>query len=265
MTKSRKSKYSMRSVSPVSPAERDLNAAMDVLNNSLDSRLLTDMMGSRFEDTNEEATVRVSELSPTLVTDDYLDKDTSMLIKCQNLIDELQSELDAQRDRNNNLEFELKEVRSELQRLRQNNISSTVERELRVEIDELRAQLTEALQVSKRKDTELENMTNHCERRLNEMKQQLKQQSVIIPDKTPQASVSGQEIQTLRSKLEMTEKRLYSQTDEMKSVVDSYERQLKTLREQLEHSREFYKTYYSVKAPKIEAGMPQRSNPFRDY
>jgi DNA repair exonuclease SbcCD ATPase subunit len=266
MTKASRSKNSLRSVSPVTPSERDLIAAMNVLNNSLDSRLLTDMMGSGFEETTEDATVRVSELSPTLVTDEYLDQDTSMLIKCQTLIDELQTELDSQRDRNSRLESELKEVRSEVQRLRHEDAGNKVVRELRSEVEELRAQLTQALQISKRKDTELENMTKHCEKRLNEMKQQLKQQALNIQEKSPHVSVPSfngkQELLSLRSKLETTEKRLYSQTDEMKSVVDSYERQLKTLREQLEHSQEFYKNYYSVKAPRSEA---QRCNPFRDY
>ena len=267
MTKSRKSARSLRSVSPVSPTQADLDAALDVLNNSLDSRLFNEMTGSRFEVGNDDATVRMSEPSPTLFADENLDKDTSVLIKCQTLIDDLQTELDAQRKRNDELESELKLTRTELDTLRTSSTSKHVSERLESEVKSLKHELLEAQQVAKKKDIELENMTRHCERRLDEMKRQLKQNSTHSTLDTRQtvATVDQEELKQLRYNQKLTEKKLSSHDEEMRSVVDCYERQLRALREQLEQSQGFFRSYYAAKAKTAESTSAQRSNPFRDY
>lgn len=257
MPRSSASKYSVRSVSPVSPTEAELNAALEALNNSLDSRGLTDLTGSRFGVGNDDPTVRMSELSPTLVTDDFLDKDTSVLLKCQTLIDDLQSEVDRLRDRNGHLESDLKDVRAKLAgRSAQDN---------QTEILQLKQQLADALDSSRKKDLELENMTKHFEKRLDEMKRQLKQQGNTSQAPTMN-SIDQDENNKLREKLRSADKKLASQASEMKSIIDSYERQLKILKEQLDQSQEFFKAFYAAKSKGVEVSEhPQRSNPFRDY
>jgi len=269
MTRSKKLGKSLRSVSPVSPTQTDLDAALDVLNNSLDSRLFAEVTGSRFEIGNDDATVRMSEPSPTLVTDEKFDKDTSVLIKCQTLIDELQVELDAQRKRNNALDTELEKTRAEYEAFKLSSSSKQSVDSLEKEINSLKQQLADANQLAKKKDVELENMTRHCERRLDEMKRQLKQHTsvpnAVVTSVSTMDVASQEELKHLRMKLKMTEKKLSSQGDEMKSVADSYERQLRALRSQLDESQTFFKNYYGAKAKAVDSASTQRSNPFRDY
>lgn len=269
MTRSSKFRSSLRSVSPVSPTQAELDAALDVLNNSLDSRLLTDVIGSRFETGHEDATVRMSDPSPTLVHEDSFEKDSSVIIKCQTLIDELQTELDAQRARNEELECEIARTRADFETFKASSTPPESIKTLESEIVSLKQQLMESQEIANKKDVELENMTRHCERRLEEMKRQMKQYSMQSTVATPPIPSIGsgdqEELKQLRMKLKGTEKRLTSQSDEMKSVVDSYERQLRALKDQLEESQDFFRSYYAVKAKSVETASSQRSNPFRDY
>jgi len=258
MPKPGKSRNFIRSLSPVSPGEGEFDAALDVLNNSLDTRMITEMMESRTDGSIEDVTARILSESPNDQSI-YAVPDTSVILKCQSLIDDLQEELDAQRIRNNKLESDLIKSTSELKSMQAESFPERIS-----ELEALNANLERKLHVSHQslvaKEDELENMTRHFEKRMDEMKRQLKQQAAIastppLPSQAPVVANDHSELDACRSLISQKE-------SELRDVVESYERQVSMLKQQLSTSQSFFKSYY---AAKYKPGESVRSNPFRDY
>jgi chromosome segregation ATPase len=222
--------------------------------------MMTQMMESAGSDSIDDVTARILSESPT--DRSFLCADASVILKCQSLIDELQEELDSQRERYQKLETELAKTKSELKRMHDEDYVGRI-RDLEKVNAELEKRLLTAERATEAKDIELENMTKHFEKRMDEMKRQLKHQSMSVtastpPIPSPTVRVSEHGIKELRDELEKVSLQLVEKDGELKEVVESYERQVSMLRQQLVTSQSFFKNYYSTKCD-------VRTNPFRDY
>lgn len=216
---------SVNSLSPVSASRLDTADAFDVLNSSIDSSLIRRISQDVFQ---------------TDVA--FSDSPVAVMEKCRTIIDDLQFELDTERARVAELESTVESLRIEI------DAEKKKLREERVLVEELRrdiihkesgrAALTrdidEAKQLITEKDRELENMTLYCEKRLTELKRLTKEASCSIasPPLPPQSNEDIR-INELAKQLAQSNIVIRSKDTELKSVVDSYEKQVRLLRSQL--------------------------------
>jgi chromosome segregation ATPase len=250
----------LRSLSPVSPTVGELEGGLDVVYDSLDSRLITEMMESATSDSIQDVTARILSESP--VGKSIHCADASVIIKCQSLLDELQEELDSQRERNHKLESELVKTKSELKEIHDQDYPSQMSALENVNAD-LGKRLLAAERSVESKDAELENMTRHFEKRMDEMRRQLKLQTTLASTPPiPAIQVTDEEVRNLREEIVRLSSKLKTKELEISEVTESYERQVSMLRQQLTTSQSFFKNYYSAKYCQEEDA---RCNPFRDY
>lgn len=278
------SKSSIKSVSPVSPTREDLDSALDVLNASIDSGLIAQMLDSRGDISDSSPVYIAEDVSPVNVPGEReilsrIEADSTIILKCQMVMDDLQKELDRERLRCRDLDKRLAKSNNEVEQLRLERqsavesleaLSSQIQ-ELQKEkasqhdshnkqISSLTSKLEAAERVAERKDFELENMTRHFERRLEEMKNQLKHATstisvsaistpplpaTMIIRRSPELEL---EVEQMKADLHTTHQALSHKDDEMRAVVESFERQVNLLRHQLENSRSYFKKYYAAKA-----------------
>jgi chromosome segregation ATPase len=283
MSFNRDSSSPMSSMSPVGMLGADLDSALDVLNASMDSGVIDEMLDSRGR-VNDGSPVSLYGNSPVSIASDNAlihrgEADSSLILKCQMVIDDLQKELDRERMRSRDLDNQLSHTLSDLDQLRG-------ERQTAVEsLDSLAAQLEElqrnnanlveshdkqvlslssrleaAEQAAERKDFELENMTRHFEKRLDEMKRQVKHATqtpsisaistpplppCLITRRSPELEM---EIEQMRAELATAHRAVAEEDTEIRAVVESYERQVTMLRQQLKSSKSYFKDYYATKA-----------------
>lgn len=289
MTASHASKSSIKSMSPVSPTREELDSALDVLNASMDSGLIAQMLDSGVGMSDASPVYSNGDVSPASVSTDRaivsrVEADSTILMKCQMVMDDLQKELDRERIRTRDLDKKLTKTHMELDQLRGERQSAVDSLEsLGCQIEDLQrersqqieshnkqiASLTHKLEVAERlaerKDFELENMTRHFERRLEEMKNQVKHAtstmsvSAISTPPLPANMIIRRspelefEVEQMRADLHNTHNALAQKDGEIRAVVDSFERQVNLLRQQLKSSRSYFKDYYAAKAdhPKV--------------
>ncbi len=274
----------MKSMSPVSPTREELDSALDVLNASIDSGLIAQMLDSGGEMSDTSPVYMGEDASPISIAADRaimsrVDADSTILLKCQMVIDDLQKELDRERQRCRDLDKKLTKSQLEIDQLRGERQTAVDSLEsLAYQIEEMQRERTSHLEshnkqiasltnklesaerVAERKDFELENMTHHFERRLEEMKNQVKHAtstisvsaistpplpSTMIIRRSPELEF---EVEQMKADLHNTHQALSQKDEEIRAVVDSFERQVSLLRQQLKSSRTYFKDYYAAKA-----------------
>lgn len=215
-------RLSVQALTPTSPG----HGAADVLKASVDSSLV------------RELALDASPRRPQSTV--------AVMDKCRVVIDDLQDELDAERSKTTELETQvsmlerdvanerkkLREERDLVEKLRREKHSACSEMESKV--DTLVRELDGARDALSAKNVELENMTQYCEKRVGELKRAVKEASSFsatppLPIPAMDESMVGE----LKTQLEMSSVVIRDKELEMKTVVESYEKQVRLLRNQL--------------------------------
>jgi len=224
---------SINSLSPVFPSRFDVADALEVLNASIDSVVARKLL-------DESSPRNCNSDDPVYVIE-----------KCRAVIDDLQFELDAERSRATELESTVERWRADLDSERKKL------KEERLQVEELRREkhqrlgesgsvareLADANRRLAEKDLELENMTHYCEKRISEMKRAMKESSsTLSTPPLPQAyeSIKDAEnkISNLTQQLNQNANIIKMKDQELQSVVESYEKQVRMLKSQLKSSEE---------------------------
>ena len=224
-------------MSPVSSSRLDFADALDVLNASIDSALAVEI----------------------LATDSPVgDSPAALLDKCRVVIDELQTELTAERAKVVELETVVENLNADLKQERKKvQDERALVNQLRLEI---RGKSPEVVEIAREledtklrlfeKENELENMTGYCEKRVIELKRALKDASTTFATPPlPLRSDSDEKMSQLVNQLEQSSSQLRMKESELKSVVDSYEKQVRLLRAQLRSSEDLLSRLSPVVTP----------------
>jgi hypothetical protein len=220
---------SVNSLSPVSPSRLDVVDAFDIMNSSVDSSLVQKMV----------QTVHGNDLTLT-------DNPVAVIEKCRGIIDDLQFELDAERTRVVELESTVQSLRADLdaekKKLREERSLVEQLRRHRNQRDSSHSSLVKDLEEARKqladRDMELENMTQYCEKRVSELRRAVKEASSSLS--TPPLSSQNDEnrVGELTRQLAQSNLVLRSKDTELQTVVESYDKQVKLLRNQLRSTEE---------------------------
>lgn len=201
------------------PSRDDLANALEVLNASLDSGLVREM---------------IKEVSPTRKRIDDRDHE-NVLEKCSEVIEELKNELEAARLRNAELDETVASLREDIEVERETiRNHKRLEDKLRKDSERRLRELEDALND---RDRELENMTSYCEKRVTGLKKQVKE-----------ASSMGHSVATDSETSELRDQ-LRSRDSEAQHIIDSYEKQLSLLKAQLKSNEEMIQRFVRVRDP----------------
>ena len=240
---------SIHEVSPLSRQRDDISAAMEVLNGSMESGFMQDALEER---------------SPQWKS---RDDPNAVLIKCKSVIDDLQYELEKERRRSSELESLIETLQEELEAEKEKARSdrSLVERSLRErqsmlsECGELESQVTSLKKKLTDKDEELENMTRYCEKRVGELKKAVKEASCVVA--TPPIPVDDSLLNQLKNQLVESSTALRAKDEECRAAVESYDKQVKMLRQQLKSSEELIERYITSTSRKDDRPFESITTP----
>jgi hypothetical protein len=239
---------STASMSPVSPSRLDFSDALDVLNASINSALGGEMLDADAPAPNAPG---------------------ALLEKCRVVIDDLQSELNSERVRVVELENIVENLSADLKQERKKVL------EERALVDQLRLEIRgkspEMIEIARElqdtkmrlfeRENELENMTGYCEKRVIELKRALKDASTTFA--TPPLPVrpdNDEKVLQLTNQLEQRDSVLLMKESELKSVVESYEKQVRLLRAQLRSSEDLLSRLSTAVTP-----SPKPENQVNDW
>jgi chromosome segregation ATPase len=210
---------SLQDAGVIAPSRDDLANALEVLNASLDSGLVREM---------------IQEVSPTRKRIDDRDHE-DVLEKCTEVIDQLKNELEEARLRNAELDETIASLREDIEVERETiRNHKRLEDKLKKDYDRRIRELEDALN---ERDRELENMTSYCEKRVTGLKQQVKE-----------ASSMGHSVATDSETSDLREQ-LRSRDSEAQHIIDSYEKQLSLLKAQLKSNEEMIQRFVRVRDP----------------
>ena len=234
------SKSALGDLSPVrAPTRDDLTNALDILNASIDSGLVRQMIQE------------VSPSSRNLAEDD----DRSLVLtKCKSVLEDLQQELLEERKRSDGLERTLASLRENAE-LEKKCILSDHEKvceKYGFQIRELTERVGRYEQRISEKEKELENMTVYCERRIDEMKKAVKEASSMASSVASAPTLDENGILELQKELWSSKSIIKNRETEMEQIVHSYEKQVSLLREQLKSNQDLIDRF-------VKAGGHRRS------
>ena len=248
-------KSSVQSMSPVSPNRTDLANALDVLNASIDSGLVRQM---------------IHEVSPSRRQPPPSEENSSaVLVKCRAVIEDLQEELEEERRRALELQGVIESLHREMEKDRQKH------REERMSLDKSKSerasmekQIRDLTVLVEQKDAELENLTKYCEKKMESLKRTVKEASSSAHSTPPLPapvvnSSSSHEyeiimITELKQQLSASSQVIRDRDSEMKSLVESYENQVHMLRTQLRSNEELIDRFVRARdrhAPAAKAAV----------
>ena len=259
---------SIQALTPPSPT----NDGSDVLKASVDSSLVRELAMDRSPRRPESA--------------------AAVMDKCRMVIDDLQLELDSERARSAGLEAQIgilerelagerkrfRDEREMVEKLRREKASVTAELENKV--DTLVRELDGARDLLSAKSVELENMTTYCEKRVGELKKAVKDASSIsATPPIPVPAVDETALGELKNQLQMSSAVIREKDAELRTVVESYEKQVRLLRGQLKANEELMErlahtkpiTPMTTPSPRLEMPPDLRTvhkrpvNPFSLY
>lgn len=243
---------SIREVSPMARRRDDLSTAMEELNASLDSGIMHDAL--------EDESPRWSSSR---------DDPNAVLIKCRSVIDDLQYELEQERRRSLELEGLVSSLHTEIESEKEKNRQdrSMVEKlrreknsiftECGSQITELESQVKSLTDQISGKDRELENVTIYCEKRVSELKRAVKEASTVVA--TPPIPVDDSMVHELKAQLSSSSAAIQAKDEECRTVVESYEKQVRMLRQQLKSSEDIIEKFIrkrpsTVPPPMLDVG-----------
>jgi len=256
MSRKSSAKSYVHEVSPVSRRRDDLSTALEVLNASVDSRMMHDAL---------------EEESPQWKS---RDNSNAVLLKCRSVIDDLQYELEEERRRSSELETVISalnaEIDSEKEKSRQDRLmlekvrkeKQSVLNECGSQISELESEVESLTKRVSEKDRELENMTKYCEKRVGDLKKAIKEASSVIA--TPPIPVDDSLIQELKSQLSASSAAIRAKDEECQSIVESYEKQVRMLRQQLKSSEDLIDRFVSKRREDRPVGSITTPSPQLD-
>ena len=206
------------------PSRDDLANALEVLNASLDSGLVREM---------------IQEVSPTRRRIGKPEQE-DVLEKCTEVIEQLKNELEDARLRSIELEETVASLREDIEVERE-----TIKNHKRLE-DKLRrdyeARIQELEEALSERDRELENMTTYCEKRVTGLKKAVKEASSMGT-----SSVNDSEAGDLRNQLR-------ARDSETQHIIESYEKQIALLKSQLKSNEEMIQRFVRVREPAPTVG-----------